>query len=513
MRAHRDQTDETRERATEFLRRIARSQCVDLDGAMQFRQLFAAALQEETMVAIDGRFEPEQPLERDLENRRWRQITAPYHAIDPGLGIVDDRDEMIGKGTVTPPKNRISEERGRVPRQIVSVLVVEVDCQRIELNAKRSSIDPPIVRPDALIPTSSRIGVATVGCGPPLGAHLCSTAIARIHPPLPSQAIEHLFVPFALLGLKSSNIPIEPEPGEIPFQMVDIARFRTLPIEILESKGDLGARAAGIQPAEQRGEQRTRMRSTRRRRRKPTSIENRTLIFHCHCNRFVPVVRPSRKITNRIPSRSDLLYATERRTKKYSMHSVSDSQNSQGRRVGLRLTARSLAPRVKQALRVLGDPLEEPAELDRRLLEEISVWIVDADRLGDFSESGEAPDTRLLLIAPKGPGYDFDRRILAQTTRPGRLGAVYEMLQSALERTPRRCPHIPTKLSARCIHADRRSIGAVLSLSESGCLLRTSEAFRRGTQISLQFALPDYGRVSTRAECRYTRRGDAGLAF
>ncbi len=87
------------------------------------------------------------------------------------------------------------------------------------------------------------------------------------------------------------------------------------------------------------------------------------------------------------------------------------------------------------------------------------------------------------------------------------------MIQRALEATPRRCPRVPTRLSARCIRSERRSIGAVLSLSEGGCLLRTSESLRKGVSLGVQFALPDYGLVSTRAVCRYTRMGDAGLAF
>jgi hypothetical protein len=53
----------------------------------------------------------------------------------------------------------------------------------------------------------------------------------------------------------------------------------------------------------------------------------------------------------------------------------------------------------------------------------------------------------------------------------------------------------------------------VLSLSEGGCLLRTGEKLRKGIRIDLQFALPDFGLFSTRAECRYRRQGDAGMAF
>ncbi len=70
-----------------------------------------------------------------------------------------------------------------------------------------------------------------------------------------------------------------------------------------------------------------------------------------------------------------------------------------------------------------------------------------------------------------------------------------------------------TQLSARCSHGEQRSIGAVLSLSEGGCLLRSGERLSRGAKVCLQFALPSFGLISTQAECRYAREGDAGLAF
>ena len=87
------------------------------------------------------------------------------------------------------------------------------------------------------------------------------------------------------------------------------------------------------------------------------------------------------------------------------------------------------------------------------------------------------------------------------------------MIQSTIERTPRRMPRVRTRLSARCVRSERRTIGTMLSLSEGGCLLRTDDLLRKGSQVQLQFALPDYGLVSTRADCRYTHVGNAGLEF
>jgi len=390
---------------------------------------------------------------------------------------------------------------------------VQFDHARIELNAERPRIAPPIARAYALGTAGSDIGMAAVRRRPTGASHRRTTAITGVHPPVPNQAIQGLLVSLTLIGLKRSPIPLEPEPGEIPLQMVDITRFGSFPIEIFETKDDLGPCPPCVQPAEERGEQRAWMRPPCGRRRKTTAIENRGQNFRCHCNRFIPVVKPSEKLANRVRPCSNFLYGKERRTEKRRMHAASDEQTVQNRRIGLHLTPRSLSPRVLEALRALGYPFEEFEDVHQAAVEEQNVWLIDADRLSDFPDPDTAPDARLLLIAPPTQKEDVDPRIFARTTRPGRLGAVYGMIQSALELTPRRCPRIPTQLAARCIRSDRRSIGAVLSLSEGGCLLRTKETLHKGTNIDVQFALPDYGLVSTAAECRYVRRGDAGLAF
>ncbi|MEZ4334851.1 MAG: PilZ domain-containing protein [Myxococcota bacterium] len=186
-----------------------------------------------------------------------------------------------------------------------------------------------------------------------------------------------------------------------------------------------------------------------------------------------------------------------------------------GRRIGFRIGATTFAPRVLEALRALGYTL---VDLDAErvapaIREGCGLWLVDLDRLATLPSSDDAPDKRILLVASPRAGTCEDPRVFASVQRPARLGAVYEMIQSALESTPRSAPRVRTRLSARCIRGDQRSIGALLSLSEGGCLLRSGESLARGATLRLQFALPDHGLISTRAECRYARAGDAGLAF
>jgi hypothetical protein len=192
------------------------------------------------------------------------------------------------------------------------------------------------------------------------------------------------------------------------------------------------------------------------------------------------------------------------------MHTQSSPNSAIGREIDIRLTPRSLAPKVREALQVLGYTLRDEDDASGS---NSGFWLVDESRLAEVPDRQTAPDARILLISSSRWNRKEDSRILAQTDRPAGLSAIYSMIQSSLEHTPRMTPRIRTQLSARCIKVDRRSIGAVLSLSEGGCLLRTAESLRKGTNVDLQFALPAYGLVSTPAQCRYVRKGNAGLEF
>jgi hypothetical protein len=197
------------------------------------------------------------------------------------------------------------------------------------------------------------------------------------------------------------------------------------------------------------------------------------------------------------------------------MHDTIYEPGIMGRRIGVRITPKSLAPRVLDALRALGYTMIE-LDSDRwsqAARDGCGLWLVDDERLDELPDLEEAADRRILLIASARKIACTDPRIFASTRRPARLGAVYEMIQSALESTPRSVPRIRTQLSARSIRGDQRSIGAVLSLSEGGCLLRSGDKITRGSKLDLQFALPNYGLIATRAECRYAQEADAGLAF
>ncbi len=204
------------------------------------------------------------------------------------------------------------------------------------------------------------------------------------------------------------------------------------------------------------------------------------------------------------------LTASELCTEERNMHGTSSPDSTVGRRIETLLELKSLEPRVLDALRALGYALGDRTDPN---LPSSGIWLVDEARLHEVPNADLASNAQILLIASPGRKPLTDLRILAHVNRPARLSTVYAMIQQALEGTPRKNPRVPTKLSARCLRAKRRSTGALISLSEGGCLLRTGERLKKGADLDLQFALPDYGLVSTSAECRYVRRGHVGLAF
>jgi hypothetical protein len=119
----------------------------------------------------------------------------------------------------------------------------------------------------------------------------------------------------------------------------------------------------------------------------------------------------------------------------------------------------------------------------------------------------------ILLLTGREPGRIEDRRVLGAISQPAGLHELYRLLQQLIEPQPRGTLRIPTNLPARMRGADREWTGAVLSLSENGCLLRTPEPMPLGTALEISFELPRTGRIETRAEASYQLIPDFGLVF
>jgi hypothetical protein len=104
-------------------------------------------------------------------------------------------------------------------------------------------------------------------------------------------------------------------------------------------------------------------------------------------------------------------------------------------------------------------------------------------------------------------------RIVASLRSPASFRDLYAAVQKAIEHTPRRHVRIATALPARCAYDHQTCTGAVISLSESGCLFRSPEGLPWEREINVQFSLPRPGLISTRARQVNRREGDLGLAF
>ncbi len=144
---------------------------------------------------------------------------------------------------------------------------------------------------------------------------------------------------------------------------------------------------------------------------------------------------------------------------------------------------------------------------------EADLWVVDeenVDRVPRLSTGSFQP----IVVLTREPGSaGSDPRIVASLARPVSLQAFYAVLQSALENTPRRAPRVSTDLVARCWHGNRFWTGAVLSLSETGCLFRSLPEPAPELEVTLVFALPSEETVSTWASPVGLRGQDVALSF
>jgi hypothetical protein len=139
--------------------------------------------------------------------------------------------------------------------------------------------------------------------------------------------------------------------------------------------------------------------------------------------------------------------------------------------------------------------------------------IVDERRLGEIPEEGGLSEVPMIVLTGRHGVSGVDPRIIGAVARPAGLHEIYRLIQQTIEDTPRATPRVDTHLPARCWHGEREWRGAVLSLSENGCLLRTSEPVNLGSQIEICFDLPRTGTIETKAESAYQLVPDTGLIF
>ena len=137
--------------------------------------------------------------------------------------------------------------------------------------------------------------------------------------------------------------------------------------------------------------------------------------------------------------------------------------------------------------------------------------IVEDRRLGELP--GDLAATPLIVLCAKGRTPTEDRRAVGAVSRPAGLHELFRLFQQALEPVPRGNLRVPTHLAVRLRREGREWQGALLSLSENGCLVRSPEPLELGAQLELAFELPKSGVIETRAETSYQLVSDTGLVF
>ena len=178
---------------------------------------------------------------------------------------------------------------------------------------------------------------------------------------------------------------------------------------------------------------------------------------------------------------------------------------SQRRTIANHAASEAFEPWALRALTKLGYQIV-PAESAADPSIQVDLRIVDEESLGEVP--GEEP----IVLLAREPGLESsDLRVVTLLLRPATLNGLYTVLQSALERTPRRAPRISTSLSARCWQNQWFQTGTVSSLSETGCLFRSSDAMSPEPEVTLVFPLPSGETVSTRT--RPISRGRHNVAF
>lgn len=176
--------------------------------------------------------------------------------------------------------------------------------------------------------------------------------------------------------------------------------------------------------------------------------------------------------------------------------------------------ARSFSPLAAKILPKIGYemvPIERYAELADRPPD---VQVCAEERLCEIFETTAASSIPTIVLTGWRGVPAVDGKIVVGAVRaPAGLHELYRVLQEALEETPRSVPRVPTRLKARCRRDSMEWDARVLSLSENGCLIKSSVVPPLGAVIDLSFELPRIGAIETQASASYQLMPQLGLVF
>ncbi len=178
--------------------------------------------------------------------------------------------------------------------------------------------------------------------------------------------------------------------------------------------------------------------------------------------------------------------------------------------------ANAYVPMARNILSHLGYsivPIDEWLASPELLRHPPELCIVDQQRIDELPADREFEGLSLVVLTGRGGVTNGDPRIIGGIPTPAGLHELYRLLQQALEANPRSCVRIPTQIQAKIRQRDREWTAPLLSLSENGCLVRSTEPLALDTPMEIMFDLPRLGRVNTRAEPTYQLLPDTGLVF
>jgi hypothetical protein len=176
----------------------------------------------------------------------------------------------------------------------------------------------------------------------------------------------------------------------------------------------------------------------------------------------------------------------------------------------------AFAPMARTILARLGYRIVDPDDLAAAAaelgVETPDLRLVDERSLADVPDD-EDPPVPIIVLSGRHGVTGADPRIVGAIRRPAGLHEIFRLVQQVLEDTPRSTPRVATHLPVRCRRGEREWRGAVLSLSENGCLLRSPEALLLGGTLTLGFELPKSGALEVGGEVGYQLLPDFGVVF
>ena len=141
------------------------------------------------------------------------------------------------------------------------------------------------------------------------------------------------------------------------------------------------------------------------------------------------------------------------------------------------------------------------------------LFLVDEHRLCEVPTSGSAAKVPIVVLTASEAAPEGDARIVAAVKPPVGMHDLYRVVQETLEERARTSLRVPTELPAACRRSGHEWNATVVSLSESGCRLRSAEGVPLGAGLQLAFELPGVGTLHVRAETAYQLLPDLGLVF